>query len=82
MKSCWEHRAEDRSRFHAIVDVLSRLYDRLTREDSEYSDTYNDSEEEDNGDDHSTATMTSRYRTTVGSGRYFNVCYKSNTKHF
>jgi len=75
MKSCWEHRPEDRLRFRIIVDVLSRLHDRLTREDSEYSDTCDDSEEEDNGDDYSSATMSAHHRTTVSSNRYFNMCY-------
>ena len=69
MKSCWAHRPEDRPRFRSIVDVLDRLYDRFTRsrEDSEFSDVYDESEEEDNS--LTPAATSSRNRITAGSAK-------------
>ena len=67
MKSCWAHRPEDRPRFRSIVDVLSRQYERLNRHDSECSDAYDESEEEDSLTPGT--TMTSRQRPTVNSNR-------------
>ena len=80
MKNCWEHRAEDRLRFRAIVDVLSRLHDRLSGQDSEYSDTCEESEEEDDTNLTPDATMPSSRRTNIGSTRYFTCAINSNTR--
>ena len=82
MKNCWEHRAEDRLRFRVIVDVLGRLHDRLSGQDSEYSDTCEESEEEDDTNLTPDTTMSSsrQTRTTVGSTRYFTCGINSNNR--
>ena len=79
MKSCWAHRPEDRPRFRSVVDVLSRQYERLNRLDSECSDAYDESEEEDGLTPG--ATVSPRQRPTVNSGRYFK-CAISQTLEF
>ena len=78
MKSCWAHKAEDRLRFHAIVDVLSRVHDRLSGQDSEYSDNCEESEEEDANLTPDATMSSSRQRPNVGSTRYF-ICTITQT---
>ena len=65
MKNCWAHRAENRPRFRVIVDILSKLYERMAKTDSNCSDTESDEE-----DGSSFIPMSSSHRPSTDNDRY------------